>query len=96
MSLTMVKCKTEKRRKNGIKGKKVTQTNKCVELIFSIIKLLFAINDDTITQPAFICSNSTRETPKPLLNLFKVNNKNTRTMLVSHFVLVFPLLKSNK
>ena len=61
--------------------------------------------DCSTTQPAFTCSKLTIETLEQVWNMFKVNNKDTRTMPgvfivnfehISHLVLVFLLLTLNK
>ena len=53
-----------------------------------------------LSQPEFTCSKLTIETLEQGVNMFKVNNKDTRTTIVSfehisHLVLVFLLLTLN-
>ena len=40
------------------------------------------------TQPAFTCSNLTTEALEQGVNMFKVNNKDTRTTLIERLFLV--------
>ena len=47
------------------------------------------------SQPAFTCSEPTKETPEQCVNLFKVNNKDTRDDIID-VVLVSLLLILNR
>ena len=67
-------------------------------LCYTYIPLSSIQKAKTLTQLIFTCSKSTIETLKKMWNMFKVDNKITRTTswCISHFFLVFLLLTLNK